>query len=241
MKNNIIKHMLLAGLLSSTAIFGAVAQAASFNVTGSLTGDPRTTNPDNLFINVGISVVNNVASWTVDINSPLHPNAKLDEFYFNLGSSVNVASVAFGGYNPTGWEIQTPATVAGGGNFVPTFSFQALDPVEQPGPQVNAANVTNAVNLLFTATLSRNWTLDDFYTAAALQSSEAALPAGQLGAHLQSLSTVGCAGCSDSGFLVGNYTRDGGGGGQGSVPEPSVVALLGMGLLGMGLSRKAKA
>ncbi|WP_445366810.1 PEP-CTERM sorting domain-containing protein [Methylomonas sp. BW4-1] len=231
-----IKHILLAGFLSSAAIFGGGAQAASFSVAGSLTGDPRTNNPDNLFINVGINVVDTVASWTVDIASPLHPNAKLDEFYFNLGSLVNVADVTFGGYNPVGWEIQSPATVQGGGSFNPSFSFQALDPAGQP----NAADVTNTVNLLFTATLNRNWTLDDFYSAAALQSSEATLPAGQLGAHLQSLSTAGCAGCSDSGFLIGNYTRDGGGGGQGSVPEPSVVALLGMGLLGMGLSRKSK-
>ncbi|MDT4288584.1 PEP-CTERM sorting domain-containing protein [Methylomonas sp. MO1] len=234
METKTIKHIFLAGLLSSTAIFGGGVQAASFSVAGSLTGDPRTDNPDNLFINVGINVVDTVATWTVDIASPLHPNAKLDEFYFNLGSSVIPGNLSFGGFSPTGWVISNPASTVGGGNFNPTFLFEAVDP---PG---NGNNVTNAVNLSFTATLNRNWTLDDFYSAAALQSSEATLPAGQLGAHLQSLSTAGCAGCSDSGFLIGNYTRNGGGGGQGSVPEPSVVALLGMGLLGMGLSRKNK-
>ncbi|MCQ8118746.1 PEP-CTERM sorting domain-containing protein [Methylomonas rosea] len=234
METKIIKHMLLAGFLSSTAIFGGGVQAASFSVMGSLTGDPRTANPDNLFINVGISVVDTVASWTVDVSSPLHPNAKLDEFYFNLASSVSPSNVTFGGFSPTGWVINNPASTVGGGNFNPTFIFEAVDP---PG---NTNNVTNAVDLLFTATLNRNWTLDDFYSAAALQSTEATLPAGQLGAHLQSLNTAGCSGCSDSGFLVGNYTRNGGGGGQGSVPEPSVVALLGMGLLGMGLTRKSK-
>jgi hypothetical protein len=230
-----IKYVFMAGFLSSTAIFGGDVQAATFNVTGSLTGDPRTANPDNLFINVGINVVDTVASWTVDIASPLHPNAKLDEFYFSLAPSIDPLSVIFGGFSPAGWDINNPATTLGGGNFNPTFMFEAVDP---PG---NGNNVTNAVNLSFTATLNRNWTLDDFYDAAMLQSSETQLPSGQLGAHLQSLSTAGCTGCSDSGFLVGNYNgQNGGGGSQGSVPEPSVVALLGMGLLGVGLSRKTK-
>ncbi len=51
------------------------------------------------------------------------------------------------------------------------------------------------------------------------------LPGAQLGAHVRSLSTAGCAGCSDSGFASGNYA---------SVPEPSSLSLLALGAVLLG-------
>ena len=47
----------------------------------------------------------------------------------------------------------------------------------------------------------------------------------------------------DNSFIISHVTEfdgEGGGGGEGNVPEPTVIALFGMGLLGMGLSRIRK-
>lgn len=205
--------------------------AAPVVITASLIGDPRPGNPDNLFIDVTITfdTDSNTASWLVDINSPLHANAKLDEFYFNMGGTL--ANYSFSGFSPDGWAITSPASPAGSGGM--SFHFEALDPAGPP----NADDVTNTTPLMFTMTKdSGNLLVSDFLTATSSCSNDNTLGCGQLGAHLQSL--VAGQGESDSGFLLGNYVLDDGGGGEEEIPEPLSIALVGLGLLAAGATRR---
>ncbi len=234
-----LKKILTVGFLSTMVGVTSNTEAATFNIIGKLTGDIRTDSPDNLIVDVTVNVNDTVANWIVDINSPLHPFVKLDEFYFNLNNVLD-GDLTYSGFNPSGWAINSPATVQGAGGT--SFLFEALDPSGPP----DADDVTNAVNLSFTTTLNRNWVLNDFLLATTALSNDAG--SGQMGAHLQSLTTQGNCGsstnCSDSGFAFGLYaekTNGGGGGSGGQTPEPSVVALMGIGLLGMGASRLRKA
>lgn len=209
------------------------AQAVPFIITAQLTGDIRLDNPDNLVVDVTIAgdTASNQAFWTIDINSPLHPGIKLDEFYFNMAGLAS--DYAFSNFSPVDWAIVTPATVQGAGGA--SFMFEALDPAGPP----NAADVTNTQNLTFTMTyLSGLLTEDAFLDAPTAISNDAG--SGQLGAHLQSLTIAGNCGdstdCSTSGFAFGDYQGDGGGGGGGSIPEPGILLLVGAGLMGLGLS-----
>ena len=199
------------------------ASAVPFTVTSVLTGDFRDTNPDNLFVNVTITgdTTSNIANWVVDVASPLHPDARLGVFAFNLALDLG-QSVSFSNFSPASWTVTSPAdNVPGSGGA--DFRFEAADP---PGA---SNNVTNAVNLTFQSTLiGGNWSTLNFLNAPLSDGAGIPDPGSQLGAHLQSLSTAGCSGCSDSGFASGNY--------QGppttSVPEPATLLLYGIGLLG---------
>jgi hypothetical protein len=235
-ESSIMKRVvLLSGILGFT-LYSMVLLAAPINITGQLTGDIRDDNPDGLIVDVTITGDTNsdLTYWTVDINSPLHPDIKLDEFYFNLAltdiSSSGIAvgeEIVFLDFDPIGWAIQTPANVQGAGGT--TFLFETLDP---PGPP-NANDVTNTQNLAFTAKLlTGNWSIDNFLTADVAVSNDAGQ--GQLGAHLQSLTlnNPGDPATSDSGFAFGGY--------NGEVPEPGTIALIGTGLLGMGLIRRRR-
>jgi hypothetical protein len=229
----------LSTLSASAVAFALMAQSAyatPINITATLTGDIRLDSPDNLIVNVTIvgDTTSNQATWTVDINSPAHLNIKLDEFYFNMGGAAG--DYSFSGFNPAGWDIDTPATIQGAGfPSGVTFMFEALDPSGPP----NAADVTNSQSLSFVMTnASGNFTNALFLNAPTSASNDAG--SGQLGAHLQSLTIAGNCGtpCSDSGFAFGVY--QGGGTPPFQVPEPGALFLMGAGLLGLGMARRRK-
>jgi hypothetical protein len=216
----------------------ASASASPISISAALTGDPRLgVSFQDLRINVSIvgDTTSNVVNWLVDIASPLHPSAKLDEFYFNMVAPANLYS--FSSFLPIDWAVNSPATTQGGGNITPTFLFETLDPSGPP----DAADVTNTQNLSFVMTKSAGFfTAADFLNAATSCSNAVeplgALGCGQLGAHLQGLGLDG----ETSGFLLGDFVDDTIRPPQ-EVPEPASVALVGLGLLALVASRRRKA
>ena len=110
MKKYIMFQIVVASmiLILSKSVF-----ATPFTIFTTLTGDPRPGNPDSLFVDVTIQGNTDEAetSWLIDINSPLHPDTKLDAFYFNLAMPTGV-NVGFDNYIPSNWIVTTPATNA---------------------------------------------------------------------------------------------------------------------------------
>jgi hypothetical protein len=201
------------------------ASAVPFTLTTTLTGDFRADNPDNLFVNVTVTgdTTSNTVNWLVDINSPLHPSAVLGAFAFNVLADSSL--VSFSNFSPSAWSVSSPGNnIEGSGGA--DFLFQSLD------PSGSSNNVTNSVNLTFTARLSSGtWDPSMFLNAPLSDGGGITDPGSQLGAHLRSLSTAGCTGCSDSGFASGGWA---------SVPEPSTLLLCGIGAFGAVFSRRRR-
>jgi hypothetical protein len=213
------------------------AQAVPFTVTSQLTGDFRAGNPDNLVVDVTITgdTTSNQVQFLVDLNmTATHPNARLGVFAFNVASEWH-QYVTFSNFSPSSWSMTIGNNVPGSGGA--DFRFESNDP---PG---NSNNVTNSQSLTFTARLNsifggtQTWSAADFTGAALSTGGGIPNPGAQLGAHIQSLSTAGCSGCSTSGFASGNYSS---GIPTSPVPEPTTLLFMGMGLLATAVRRRAR-
>lgn len=206
------------------------AEAVPFVLTTDLTGDARLENPDNLIVHVTVlgDTTSNLTQWTIDLDSPLHPDLRLGGFFFNLANPADT-SVTFSNFSLSAWSIaSTTQNAQGSGGAV--FEFRALD---RPG---SANNVTNNVSLTFTAQLNGGlWDPDYLILAPLSRGGGIPDPGAQLGAHLQSAIAPCSTGCTDSGFASGNFGNPP----PVSVPEPTTTAL-GLGVVGLTASRRRR-
>ena len=226
MHESISKLLVVAAAVAVVGLAGArQAEAEPFTISAVLTGDFRTNNPDNLLVNVTITgdTTSNLTNWLVDLDmASAHPNATLGVFAFNI---VTTELVTFSNFSPSTWSVTSGDNVPGSGGA--DFRFETNDPAG------SANNVTNLQSLTFDATLGTgNWSLSNFLSAPYSTGGGIPDPGAQLGAHIRSLSTAGCSGCSNSGFASGNYQPP-----TSSVPEPTTLLLMGLGMVGAGIRR----
>src|SRR5512145_788134 len=100
----------------------APASAAAISFTTLLSGDPRLENPDGLKVQVSIDqIASDTTRWTVDLMmDAIHPNARLDEFGFNLFVDPSV-KYTVSGISPV-YTAATQDKLAGyGGGKTATF------------------------------------------------------------------------------------------------------------------------
>jgi hypothetical protein len=204
--------------------------------TTTLTGDVRYPNLDDLSVRVDITLAGAVARWTVNLDTlinPLDSGAKLHAFFFNLDLDGKTFSLS---NQPSDWVVNSGNNAEGSGGA--DFDFKLEDDNGPPKTDVIIGSP-----LTFDLTLnSGSWT-SAMFTGASI-TDDGAVQDGQLGAHIGGLRR-GC-----SAFVVGTYgespdptasTSDSEYCGSGStVPEPSIIALFGLGLLGLGFARRRR-
>jgi len=216
--------------------YATPARADSFTVTGRLTGDDRPENPEGLVIDVAVNVVDDRASWTVDLDSLAHPDARLHLFAFNL--DLDGAVPAFSDLTPDNaggktWRPVSGTNVPGSGGADFDFAVR-LGGGGSPHPN----RVDNATDLTFDMTLDGGTFWSRAMFAGAGLATGGGIPAlgAPMGAHLQSL-VQGPLNDTDSGFASGGWDDPGGSGGD-PIPEPGTLALCALGVATVVFARR---
>ena len=226
---NVIRAVAVAGCLA--VVFVAPTSAAPISLTAHLTGDPRLGNPDNL--GVTVSIIGDpldaaVTHWTVTLDMAAdHPTARLDEFVFNLASTLAnpLAEFVFSSVNAD-YSVTPLDKLQGYGGGQEKFLL-SLD-------KRGSAVVTNSQPLTFTLRKTTgDFTSADFLNAATT-CSNALLGCNQMAAHLQALSG------GDSGVAAGGFTAAVIDPKTVATPEPASMVLLGSGAVAAVLSRRRR-
>lgn len=159
----------------------------------------------------------------------------ISQFYFNYSGATSVASLSYSvsGTNPTGTWDATDVGPAGGGTDIEYDTDNSTNPNLKADGDGNfdiafnfptSGNTFGATETLTVVITGTGITAGDFNSSSVMGGGAGTF---HVAAHIQSIDQT-----MDNDNAGSGWIGDGGGGGQ--VPEPSLLLLLGAGLMAMG-------